>query len=145
VADVSDRRVGLAPDDAADTPRLARHSITRAFSPERVAEAPSPNARENTRSLVIVGENAHFIYGNGPGSNLICTADALAGVMASLRPGSLGAGLAPSHETIHAATVPVHGADGTTVQSGMALGYTPSCEPTTAPNGWRFGPWPGSF
>lgn len=145
VAGVTDFRFGLAPDDIADAPRLARNTVTRAFSPDEVAGAPTADALEGARGLVAFGEYPHFLYGTGPGSNLICTADDLARVMASLRPDGLGAGPVLSPETIHAATIPMHGADGATVQSGMGLGYMLACEPDAAPNGWRFGPWPDAF
>ena len=145
LAGVTDFRFGLAPDDIVDAPRLARHSVTRAFGPDAIAGTPTADALESARGLVTFGEDAHFLYGTSPGSNLICTADALARVMASLRPDGLGGGRVLSPETITRATVPLHGADGATVQSGMGLGYMLACEPDAAPNGWRFGPWFDAF
>lgn len=144
-AGVSDLRFGVAPDDVVDAPRLARHTEAQISSPDPVAGPPTPEAVVSTRGLVAFGEDNPFRYGTGPGSNLVCTADALARVMASMRPDGMGAGAVLSADTVAAATKPVHGADGATVQSGMSLGYMLASEPDASPNGWRFGPWPDAF
>ena len=138
-------RFGLPTDDISAASRHAPFCPARSFAPDPIAGPLTSDAVADAAGVVTFCNHAMQVHGTGPGSNLTCTADGLARVMATFRPDGMGAGSLISPDTLAAATTPVRGADGATIQSGMGLGYMLAIDPTPAPNAWRFGPWPDAF